>query len=143
MFLNIDRDVDMWLRTIMMQWYHTHLHINKFKKWHISWKPNNFDCFELLKFQRILLYTVVFVLSIMLTATVPHFDHSCKVCNIMTVIKSLKQSKKDIISLYSVKHIQTHKNFHGSWVISLVFTLHACYLHSNVTIVIAITIAIS
>ena len=66
---------------------------------------------ELLKFQRILLYTVLFVLPIVLTATSSHFDHSCKVCNIMTVIKSLinNQKRRKFHNLFI--HIQTHEIF--------------------------------
>jgi len=80
---------------------------------------------ELLKFQRILLYTVLFVLPIMLTATSPHFDHSCKVCNIMTVIKSLiinNQKRRKFHNLF----IQC-KTYPNSWKFSWILGYRPCF----------------
>jgi len=89
-----------------------------------KWKSQQIWLLELLKFQRILLYTVLFVLPIVLTASSPHFDHSCKVCNIMTVIKSLKnnQKKRKFHNLF----IQC-KTYPNSWKFSWILGYRPCF----------------
>ena len=79
---------------------------------------------ELLKFQRILLYTVLFAFPIVLTATLPHFDHSRKACNIMTVIESLinNQKRRKFCNLF----IQC-KTYPNSWKVSWILGYRPCF----------------
>ena len=94
---------------------------------------------SLSKFQQVLLYTVQFVLLIMLTATSPGFvNQYCKVVHTCAVTLwwiwltiDERAIKKHISLAYLIIHIQTHKICHGCWVIGLVFTLHPYECHNR------------
>ena len=93
---------------------------------------------SLSKFQQVLLYTVQFVLLIMLTATSPGFVKSllqgCAYlcCNIMMVMTHnwWTSNQKAYFPSLLIIHIQTHEICHGYWVIGLAFTLHPCKYHN-------------
>ena len=105
----------------------------------LLWENSLHQQILLLEFQQVLLYTVQFVLLIMLTATSPDFVKSLMqgcaylCCNIMMVMTHnwWTRNQKAYCPSLLIIHIQTHKICHGYWVIGLVFTLHPCKCHNR------------
>ena len=146
---SVNRDVDMWLRTIVMLWYHNYLFIDKFKRVTYILKTILLQRqFESLHQKNITAYVVriskdTTVHRIVCIALQLHLVLLNHLCNTRAVTSWQLSWLIFVVQLKSRKiHCQAQKICYGYCVNGLLFTLNAYVLYSNVIIVIVITIAV-